>query len=496
MSEPTWLDHRRGGILLHPTSLPGEFNGGDIGAEACRFIDFLSDSGLSVWQMLPLGPTHQDASPYQCLSVHAFNPNLIDLQFLQQQGWLDRSKVSLSTLSDDYRPQCLRLAYQGFLQQADAHWITRMQQWVAQQAFWLDDYALFMSIKQGLQGAAWNDWPLPLRLREPQALTAARRQYTEQIGQIQFEQFIFATQWQALRQYAAKRNIKMFGDLPIYVALDSADVWAARENFLLDENGHCEWVAGVPPDAFSVLGQRWGNPLYDWDFQQQDGFTWWRQRVSTQLKNFDLIRVDHFRGFDACWHIPADADSAIDGHWVKSPGRELLQALNDEFGYLPLVAEDLGLITESVIRLREAFHLPGMKILQFAFDGDARNLYLPHNHLHNSVVYTGTHDNNTTLGWYRALDADSRRFLHHYLGHGEQDALDMPWLLNRLAWASVAQLAMLPMQDILSLDASNRMNTPGTTDGNWQWRFDWHQLWPNLAQDIREILALYDRLVG
>jgi 4-alpha-glucanotransferase len=495
LSTKSFLDHRRAGILLHPTSLPGDFATGDIGAEAYHFIDFLAASGMSVWQMLPLGPTHLDGSPYQCLSVHANNPQLIDLHWLQQQGWLDMEKVQQSSCSGEFRQSCLRQAYQGFLQQAKSQWKVRLGEWVSSQSNWLPDYALFMSIKQGLQGAAWNDWPLPLRLRDAAALASARKQCSNQIAQIEFEQFIFDIQWKALRDYAHERNILLFGDLPIYVSFDSADVWAARENFLLDENGQGEWVAGVPPDAFSELGQRWGNPLYNWDYQRQNNFEWWQQRMATQLENFDLIRIDHFRGFDACWHIAADESTAINGHWVKSPGRKLLQALYDKFGSLPLVAEDLGLITPEVIELREQFQLPGMKILQFAFDGDARNLYLPHNHQHNSVVYTGTHDNNTTLGWYQQLDPISRRFLHHYLGVSEHSALDMPWMMNRLAFQSVAQLAMVPMQDILNLDGSHRMNTPGTTDGNWQWRFEWSQLWPDLSADLKKLLGLYDRLV-
>ncbi len=490
-----FLDHRRAGVLLHPTSLPGEFAFGDIGAEAYRFIDFLSQCGISVWQMLPLGPTHLDGSPYQCLSVHANNPQLIDLHWLVQQGWLDLAQIDSAKDDEDYRQRALQLAWRGFSQRASADWKNRLQNWVAAQAHWLEDYALFMSIKQGLQGAAWNDWPLPLRLRETAALATARKQCATQMAQIEFEQFIFTTQWRALRDYAAARNIKLFGDMPIYVALDSADVWSARKNFLLNENGQCEWVAGVPPDAFAEQGQRWGNPLYDWDYQQADHFSWWVQRMQTQLAMFDLIRIDHFRGFDACWHIAADEATAINGHWVESPGKALLQTLFQHFERLPLVAEDLGLITESVIALRDEFHLPGMKILQFAFDGDARNLYLPHNHQRNNVVYTGTHDNNTTLGWYHQLDSQSRRFLHHYLGQSAQTALDMPWRLNRVALASVAQLAVLPLQDILSLDERHRMNTPGTDSGNWRWRFEWSQLWPSLEADLHQLCGLYDRLV-
>ncbi len=495
MSQIAFLDHRRAGVLLHPTSLPGEYGTGDIGAEAYHFIDFMVASGLSVWQMLPLGPTHNDGSPYQCLSVHASNTQLIDLDWLERQGWLKISKIEADRQSTDFREQCLRQAFSGFQKQAQSDWHNRLQQWANEQSYWLDDYALFMAIKQARQDATWNDWPAPLRQREAGALVAARRKYRAQMDFIVFGQFVFHTQWHALREYARARSILLFGDMPFYVAYDSADVWAQREHFLIDRDGHCSQVAGVPPDAFSEQGQRWGNPLYDWSHHQQSGFRWWQQRFASQLEYFDLIRIDHFRGLEACWHIDADEPTAIHGHWVNSPGQELLQSLTDAFGPLPLVAEDLGLITNSVIDLREQFHLPGMKVLQFAFDGDARNLYLPHNHQRNGVVYTGTHDNNTTLGWYRQLDPDSRRFLHHYLGVSESTELDMPWVMNRLALCSVAELAVLPMQDILSLDAHSRMNVPGTTEGNWQWRFEWSQLWPQLAADLRQLSGLYQRLI-
>ncbi|MCK4710487.1 MAG: 4-alpha-glucanotransferase, partial [Gammaproteobacteria bacterium] len=286
----------------------------------------------------------------------------------------------------------------------------------------------------------------------------------------------------------------LFGDMPIFVSFDSSDVWACRKNFLMTKEGQCDFVAGVPPDAFSDQGQRWGNPLYDWSYLQSTKFDWWVQRFTIQLELFDLIRVDHFRGFEACWNIPAEEVSAIIGEWVKSPGEALLTVLHQNFKSLPLVAEDLGVITDEVVKLREQFNLPGMKILQFGFDGDCRNLYLPHNHQSNSVVYTGTHDNNTTLGWYTELDINSRDYLHRYLGVDKTATVDMPWIMNRMALASVANLAIIPMQDILSLDATHCMNVPGTTEGNWRWRFNWDQLWPGLSSDLRKLIAVYDRI--
>ncbi len=493
----TLLDQRRAGLLLHPTSLPGKFQGGDIGPAAFQFIDFLADSGCTVWQMLPLGPTHDDGSPYQCLSVNAGNSAMISLDWLIDRGWLDLSQLTETDDSPDFRVQCLTLAFQSFneIKEPDDRnaWDVKLKQFINHQSSWLQDYALYRVLKTVHHDSAWNNWPEALVHRQKTALRNAQRIYAKQIAQIEFEQFVFFTQWAELRSYAHQKGIKLFGDMPIFVSFDSSDVWASRENFLMDKDGHCEYVAGVPPDAFSDTGQLWGNPLYDWHYLESTGFEWWVQRFDTQLALFDLIRVDHFRGFEACWHIPADEQSAINGEWEKCPGEALLNVLNKTFESLPLVAEDLGVITDEVIQLRDQFLLPGMKILQFAFDGDSRNLYLPHNHQQRCVVYTGTHDNDTTLGWYLSLDDHSKHFFHDYIGENESAILDMPWILNRMAIASVANLVILPMQDILSLDSSHRMNVPSTTEGNWSWRFEWNQLWPSLSTDLNKLIKLYNR---
>ncbi len=487
----TVFSQRRAGVLLHPSSLPGAQRIGDIGDEARNFLHFIADCGLSVWQMLPLGPTHLDGSPYQCLSAHAGNTELINLRWLVQRGWLDRSELAKGVAHSN-EPILLRAA-DNFFTRADTDSRQAFDRFVKDNASWLDDYALFMALRQVYDDRSWTKWPLCYRFRDVDSINEAREQQLDYIRFIQFGQFVFFSQWLELRDYAKSLGILLFGDMPIYMSLDSADVWSRKENFLMLPNGRCRYVAGVPPDAFSDVGQLWGNPLYDWDYQQQHGFDWWLERFTTQLELFDLVRIDHFRGLEACWHVPADADTAVDGEWVESPGAELLRVLHDRFDALPLVAEDLGLITAKVRRLRDDFNLPGMSVLQFAFDGNNDNLYLPHNHTRNSVVYTGTHDNDTSLGWYRQLPDHARIHLHRYLGHADREHLDMPWTLNRCALASVARLAILPMQDILGLGTEHRMNTPGTTEDNWKWRFDWSQVWPQLPGDLRSLVQLYQR---
>lgn len=486
---------RRAGILLHPTSLPGPFKGGDIGHGAYRFIEFLNRSGCSVWQMLPLGPTHVDGSPYQCLSVQAGNPLLISLDWLVDRGWLNLKKITTDIEADDFRLDCLIAAGDVFFKQQPADWMPAFDAFCKEHAEWLDDYALFIAIKHYHQAKPWMAWPEGLRSREKKSLAQARKDYALKIRQVCFEQFVFFTQWHEIRDYARQHGVLLFGDMPIFVSHDSADVWAQGENFLIDDEGNAAVVAGVPPDAFSDTGQRWGNPLYDWDFMQKDQFAWWRMRFRTQLELFDLIRVDHFRGFEACWEIPASEPTAINGKWVQVPGRALLESLFDEFKELSLVAEDLGIITEEVNKLRTDFKLPGMKILQFAFGGDNKNPYLPHNHEPISVVYTGTHDNNTTLGWFNSLDEHTVNHIKAYLGLDQKAPLDMPWDFNRLALQSVVRLAVLPLQDLLGLNESHRMNTPGTTEDNWRWRYEEGVLTPELAARLRGMLALYDRLV-
>ncbi len=490
MLEENLTNRRRAGLLLHVTSLPGGVGNGDLGPEAYRFIEFLSASAFSVWQVLPLGPTHDDGSPYQCLSVHAGNPLLISLEWLQGRGWLESAGKGEEMSAAEYRLSCLQQAWNGFRQRATEEERAQLEAFVSEHAEWLDDFALYMALRQEQEGRAWSQWPEPLRDREPAALDEARERLRDTIEAICFQQYLFFRQWSELRTYAREHGVLLFGDMPIFVAYDSAEVWAHREYFTVDERGRALTVAGVPPDYFSATGQLWGNPLYRWDRMQEDGFRWWIERMRTQLELFDFVRIDHFRGFEACWEIPGDAQTAIEGRWVKVPGEALLNTLRETFHALPLVAEDLGVITPEVEALRDRFGLPGMKILQFAFGGDAGNPYLPHNHQRRSVVYTGTHDNDTTLGWYRSLDDGVKGHLEEYLGHpGEK----MPWPLIRTALASVACLAMLPMQDILELGSEHRMNTPGTTEGNWRWRFRWEQVDGNLPSRLSHLNRLYGR---
>lgn len=486
------FDRRRSGVLLHPTSLPGKWERGDLGPEAYRFVEFLAAAGQTVWQALPLGPPHADLSPYQCLSVHAGNPELISPELLVAEGWLTHD--DLDRLAGDgengFRERLIACAYNGFVNHASDHDRAQYEAFKQRHGYWLEDFALYRTLRRRHGGAPWNQWPVPQRDRHAQALERVRREDGDHLGQVCFEQYVFFLQWADLKSYANARDILLFGDLPIFVAYDSADVWAQRQYFKLNGEGRPEVIAGVPPDYFSATGQRWGNPHYHWEQLQADGFRWWIERIASQLELFDIIRIDHFRGFEACWEIPIDESTAINGRWVKVPGDELFKALQGRFGVLPLVAEDLGLITAEVTRLREEYGLPGMKILQFAFDSDAANPYLPHNHESNSVVYTGTHDNDTTMGWYGKLTPDQAAYVDEYLGSpGEA----MPWSLIRCALASVAHLAVVPMQDILALGSEHRMNTPGTEQGNWMWRFTWDQVGEELPGRLARLTELYGR---
>ena len=489
------LDRRRGGILLQITSLPGNLNNGDLGREAYRFVDFMVGCGLSVWQTLPVNPTHPDGSPYQCLSAHAGNPRMIDLGWLVDRGWLTPDDIRVASLSVssefDPREHCLFLAREAF-ERSGAGFSESYQSFLQRHQDWLPDFSLFMAIRAELGGQCWQDWPADLRDRQPAALKAARQRLAQRVNQANFEQYVFFEQWQALRAYANSRGILLFGDIPIFVAGDSADVWARREEFDLIGEGRSRVVAGVPPDYFSATGQRWGNPHYRWDRMQANGFSWWLERFKGQLTLYDWIRIDHFRGLEAYWEIPAHSDTAIEGRWVKAPGEALLQALFDsvEGGGLPLIAENLGIITPEVEALRERFDIPGMLILQFAFDGGPGNPYLPHNHTPNNVVYTGTHDNDTTLSWFSDLDTGQQEHVNRYLGN---PACGMPRALVQSALASVAKLAILPMQDVLGLGKGHRMNTPGTTLGNWAWRFTWDQVEEQNSSWLHENMHLYGR---
>ena len=492
MSKDSPFDRRRAGLLLHPTSLPGGHGNGDLGPDAYRFVEFMAACGFTVWQTLPLGPPHDDLSPYSAQSVHAGNPRLIALEPLIEAGWLARDGRPLSGEDDwSFRQRSLIEARQGFEKYGSAANQEAYQAFRRHHAYWLDDYALYQAIRAAHEQQVWSDWPLELRDRRPEALSVERRRYGEAIKQCEFEQFLFYQQWAALKRFANELGILVFGDIPLFVSYDSADVWTRRECFLLNKEGRRQVVAGVPPDYFSTTGQLWGNPHYAWERMRADGFLWWKQRIRTQLTQFDLLRIDHFRGLEAYWEIPASAETAVSGRWRPAPGDALFRALRGEFGNLPLVAEDLGIITPEVETLRDSHGLPGMKVLHFAFGGEADNPYLPHNHVLNSVVYTGTHDNNTTVGWFEELDERSRTHLFDYLGGGPKQ---IPELLIRAAFASVARLAVVPMQDVLSLDSENRMNKPGVAEGNWRWRFRWEQVGSQVAGHYRHLLQLYGRV--
>ncbi len=493
ISTTNWcLDRRRAGVLLHITSLPGRAATGDMGEEAHRFVDFLAAAGISVWQTLPLSPPQHDLSPYQARSVHAGNRRLIALGPLVERGWIEPSILQHDCLTYECKQQFLLGAWAGFTKLASDKEKREFADFVGEQRFWLENYALFEAL-HAENRCGWWGWPEGLRDRHPQALAEARSRLAEEIEYFYFEQYLFFSQWLKLKSYANEHGIQLFGDMPIFVAHDSAEVWAKRENFLLTKQGEPTVVAGVPPDYFSDTGQRWGNPIYNWKAMEQDGFSFWIERIQTQLAMFDLVRIDHFRGFESYWEVPAKDDTAVNGRWIDAPGKALFERLHQVYGFLPLVAEDLGIITAGVDRLREQFGLPGMKVLQFAFNGDTNNPYLPSQYRPNTVVYTGTHDNDTTLGWYLSLDDHSRNYVDEYLGYSKEP---MPWPMIRAALASRARLAMLPMQDILALDGSHRMNRPGTTEGNWGWRFEWQQVQEDLADRLHRSLEIYGRLAG
>ena len=475
------LNRRRAGVLLHITSLPGT-HGGTLGTEARRFVDFLAAGGFTVWQTLPLGPVDDSRSPYNMKSGRAGSPALIDFDELAARGYPSNPA--------DEPAQRLQAVYRDFRDRGGAGEKSAFDHFVEQHRHWLLPYSLFEHQRHSTGGQPWWDWPVALRQRQPTALTAALSSARDSLRSIAFEQYVFDQQWQALRDYARQRGVLLCGDLPFYVDLDSVDVWWQRRLFQLDAQGRCAAVAGVPPDYFNADGQLWGNPLYDWAAMQTDGFRWWVERLRGQLRLFDCVRIDHFRALSSHWAVPAGAKTARDGHWEPTPGSELLSALRDAFAGLPLIAEDLGTITADVRALRENFDLPGMLVLQFAFDGSPHNPYLPANHVANAVVYTGTHDNDTTVGWYGSLDAHTRERVDATLASTPGD---MPGGLIRAAYASPARLAMIPMQDLLALGTEARMNVPGTPSGNWRWRFEWSQVDAGLSERLRRLAIMSGR---
>jgi 4-alpha-glucanotransferase len=466
----TPLDTRRAGVLLHVTSLPPGATGpasGDLGDDAYRFVDFLADAGCSVWQVLPLVPTHEeDGSPYNARSAMAGSPDLISRERQATQGLGDPAALDPAQ----------RAAFEA---------------WCEERRGWLEPYVEFTALRELLDHAPWLSWEDGLRDRDPDRVAQALAPLAERLQALRFEQWVFAVQWSALREYAASKGVLLFGDLPIFVSLDSADVWASRDLFQLDPSGQPITVTGCPPDYFAADGQRWNNPHYDWEAMAADGYAWWRRRIARQRELFDLVRIDHFRGFEAAWHVPLDAPTARDGWWVPGPGDELLAALVDTAGPGTLIAEDLGQITPGVEQLRLRFGLPGMKILQFAFDGSPDNPYLPPHHGEQSVVYTGTHDNDTTVGWWEELDASTRELVRAVLIDPDEP---MPWALIRLALASTARLAVVPAQDLLGLGSDSRMNTPGTDEGNWTWRAAQGAFDDALAAKVRALVTAAHRL--
>lgn len=491
---------RYSGILLHPTSLPGRYGIGDIGREACRFIDFLDAADQSVWQCLPLGPIGESGSPYQSLSAFAGNILLISPDLLLEDGLLTPEDLDdcpdFSPYSVDFK--AVTACKTALLEKAYAHYVLHPQSSIRQdfekfrqqEAYWLDDYALFCAISQDTGTSDWTKWEPALAFRTPDALKDAAKALESSVDFFRFTQYLFFHQWEALHRYAASKKIRLIGDIPIYLAACSADVWAHRDLFELDTAGHPTEVAGVPPDYFSADGQLWNNPIYRWPAHKETGYAWWIARIRQQLSMTDLLRFDHFRGLESYWSVPAGEKTAVNGHWEKGPGSDLLGALQKALGgRLPLIAEDLGLITSPVRKLRDEFHLPGMKILQFAFDGSDSD-YLPYMYDENCVCYTGTHDNDTTLGWYLGTSEEVRRHVRDYM---HSDGSDISAEMIRLAMSSVARCAIYPMQDVLGYGSDCRMNVPGVAKGNWGWRFTEDAVHPETAEWLRDLCRIYGR---
>ncbi len=492
MTESTEVQ-RSAGILLHPTSLPGPYGIGELGPEALGFVGFLEDAGQKLWQMLPLGPTGDDGSPYSSYSAFAGNPLLISTERLKKDGLLQSDVPEAPDGPVDYpaviskKTKVLREAYERMKPGKE------FQKFKDEHEGWLGDYALYMALKDKFGGRSWNRWDEDVSSRKPAALEKARRELEKEVRFHEFAQYLFFRHWEDVKSAANGAGIEVIGDIPIFISHDSADVWVNQDLFFLDSSGDPTVVAGVPPDYFSETGQLWGNPLYDWEALRQDGYSWWVERVRMALTLYDVVRIDHFRGFEAYWEIPADETTAQNGRWVEGPGREPFQAFEKEIdtGDEPqIIAEDLGEITAGVEELRKELGLPGMKVLQFAFSGPD-NAFLPHQYGDtNWIVYTGTHDNDTTAGWWAGADAEGRNFARRYLG---KEFVSV-WDFIRLAYASVAQRAVVPMQDVLGLGSEHRMNTPGTVGGNnWAWRLEESAPTPDLAEKLRSLAKTYER---
>jgi 4-alpha-glucanotransferase len=502
---------RSSGILLHPTSFPGPYGIGELGPEAHRFEDFLRDAGQRIWQVLPLGPTGYGDSPYQCFSAFAGNPLLISLDALVERGYLDSGELrSRPDFPDDevdfgaviaWKIPLLRRAFQAF-QRGSAVQHEAFEAFCEKHSAWLEEFALFMALKEAHNNVAWTFWDADLALHKAEAVERARNQFREEIDCNKFIQFEFERQWCDLKAHCGRNGIRVMGDVPIYVALDSADVWANRELFELDESGKPTAVSGVPPDYFSATGQLWGNPIYRWDMHAKSGYAWWIARLRRSLEMLDMIRLDHFRGFEAYYEIPGGETTAINGAWMKGPGAPLFEALEGALGKLPIVAENLGVITPEVEALRTRFGFPGMAILQFAFGKDPQAPdFKPHNYPHHLVAYTGTHDNDTVVGWWTGTAgagsirtaedvADELDYARRYLN---TDGREINWVMIRTLLASVAATALFPLQDVLGVGSEGRMNLPGTSSGNWRWRFGQEELTPAMGARLKQLVETYER---
>ncbi|BAZ48581.1 4-alpha-glucanotransferase [Nostoc sp. NIES-4103] len=493
---------RTSGILLHPTSFPSRFGIGDLGLEAYQFVDFLVDSGQQLWQILPLGPTGDHNSPYASYSAMAGNPLLLSPEILVEKGFLapedlfDLPEYSTATVDFERVIQTkmplLQKAFKNFKAYASSIQCKEFEQFCQTRAYWLDDYALFMALKYVHGDAKWNTWEPNLAKRQPDTIQQWQQRLSHEISYYKYLQFEFFSQWSNLKRYANERGIQIIGDIAIYVAHDSADVWSHPQIFCLDEQtGEPALMAGTPPDYFSTTGQLWGNPVYDWVQLQKEDFHWWVQRFQTILDYVDLIRIDHFRGFQAYWAVSKGETTAVNGEWIQAPGEIFFQLLNQKLGKLPIIAEDLGEITPDVEALRDQFEFPGMKVLQFAFGSGSDNPFLPFNYSRNCVVYTGTHDNDTTVGWFNQLQDQDSKAVFHYLGCS--NPADIHWDLIRLAYSSVANQAIIPLQDILGLNTSARMNLPGQNLGNWGWRYESAALTKQLRDRLKTMTETYGR---
>ena len=494
------FDKRSAGILLHPTSLPGPFGIGDLGPQTRIWIDFLAETGTSLWQILPLGPTGYGDSPYQSFSTFAGNPYLINPELLLEQGIIHQDDlVNAPEFPSDYvdygkviwwKFDLLNRAFAQFEQKPRKQILNEFNQFIQENQFWLDDFGIFMAIKESQGNKPWVDWSPELRDRNKKAIETFRQSNSYAIRKQFFFQFLFSSQWASVKKYANKQGIKIIGDIPIYIAHDSADAWVHKELLYLDQSGNPTVVAGVPPDYFSETGQLWGNPLYNWEVHARDGYEWWLDRLRSVLDMVDIIRLDHFRGFAGYWEIPASDKTAENGRWVTGPGAEFFQAVKAEIKQLPIIAEDLGEITPDVIQLRDQFELPGMKVLVFAFDSGEEDEFLPHHYSEDCVVYTGTHDNDTVVGWFKRIQEGERSFAQRYL---QTSGEDIAWDLIKAAWSSKAVFAIAPMQDLLGLDNSARMNYPGNLQGNWGWRFHDMDIDESLVDRLSEVNYLYGR---